>query len=264
MLRAYMFFDYFNKIKGSVIRMKKLTAISIIAVSFFWVSCVESYSPVEEVDSSPPEVMSTAPLNGDTDVATDSSVVINFTKELDTATVHSDSIATWCDGEIFEQEVKLSGDLKIVTLSSETVMNEGAECEVEIKRTVTDIFGLPLKTDGSNASYKFSFSVASAAPTVTATYPEEAQAVTTSEVEKVTVTFSEAMDADTITEKTILVSDCSGDVAYDSKTKTAKFTVTEGILPERSYKLIVTGEVADSNGITMGEDVIINFSTGEE
>lgn len=226
--------------------------------------CVESYSPVKEAESSPPEVMTTAPEQGATNVAVDSSVVITFTKALDGTTVHSDSVITWCDDEIFEQDVTISENMKTVTLSSENVLSEGAICEVEVMRTIKDLFGLPLKTDGSNASYKFSFSVTKGAPLIVSTFPEEAQNVKTSEVETVTVTFSEAMNADTVTEKTILVSDCSGDVTYDSETKTATYTVLEGIETMRSYKLIVTGEVADQNGIPMGEDVIINFSTGEE
>ena len=244
--------------------MKKLATISVMIVSFFWISCVESYSPVGDKDSSPPQILSTAPSHGDTDVEIDSSIIITFTKAVDTTTIHEDSIVTVCNDEIFEQELTLSEDMKYVTLSSETVMPEGALCKVEVKRTITDLFGLPLETDGSNASYKFSFSVVSTIPSVISTFPEEAQTVMPSEIEKITVTFSEDMDAATITEKTILVSDCIGDVTYDSETRTATFTVNEGIDSLRSYKLIITGEVADLDGVAMGEDVIINFSTGEE
>jgi len=239
-------------------------ACFLILIFLLGSGCVESYSPVNDPESSPPEVMTTVPENGATSVATDSSVVITFTKALDSATVNTESITTWCDNEFFEQEVTLSEDMKTITLSSENIMSEEAHCEVEIKRAVKDLFGLPLKTDGSNASYKFSFTVIKEAPSVESTFPQEAQKVTPSEVEEITVTFSEAMDADTITEKTILVSDCSGDVTYDSETKTATYTVIEGIEASRSFKLIVTGEVADISGIPMGEDVIINFSTGEE
>jgi len=244
--------------------MKKLTTILLMFVSFIWVSCVESYSPINEKDSSPPQILSTVPADGDAEVEVDSSIIITFTKAVDTVTVHEDSIITACNDEIFEQKLTPSEDMTSVTLSAETAMPEGATCEVEVKRTITDLFGLPLETDGSNASYKFSFSVASTIPSVTSTFPDEAQTLSTSEVEAITVTFSEDMNPSSITEKNILVSDCSGDVTYDNETKTATFTVTEGIEPRKSYKLIITGEVADQNGITMGEDVIINFSTGEE
>lgn len=76
----------------------------------------------------------------------------------------------------------------------------------------------------------------------------------------VTVTFSEPMDAATITAQAFTVSGIQGTVVYDTASKTATFT-HQGLQPNTQYTVTIKGSMADLSGNAIGVDHSFNFTT---
>ena len=108
--------------------------------------------------------------------------------------------------------------------------------------------------------------VPAAAPTVTETSPTDT-AIAVPINSKVTATFSEAMDTTTIdtTSFTLAVTGGAtqtGDVSYDSVSKTASFTPTTQFTGGVEYTATLTSNVTSSAGIALAADYDWTFTGG--
>jgi len=244
--------------------MKIIKLIGGLTILFGLIGCVEPYSPVGKENELPPEIVETIPADGADDVSAQTTVSINFSKPLMGDSVHTSSVIL-LESEIkLNYEVNLSEDGKSVEIIPEDQLNEGAEYSVEIYRIITDEAGLPLKTDGTDSPYRFSFSVKTVAPVIVKTVPEAGEEVIASELEKITVEFSKKMDVSTINESTVLLTDVDCEVSYDEETMTVILTPNIKLTHSTSYNIIITDAVKDIAGTSIGSDVIINFTTAEE
>ena len=245
--------------------MKKLTLNLSVFICFLLAGCVDPYLPVEKGDTDPPEIVETTPENGEVGVSKEGKVTVKFSKGVSPLTVHEESIILTTEGnKMVECEIELSDDWTEVELTPLNELTEGKVYSVKIARTITDINGLPLKTDGTDSPYRFSFSVETVFPVVAETYPEEGAVVSPSDLEAVTVRFSKPMDVLTIDESTVYLADVWGNVTYDKETYTASFIPDAPLSYGTNYKLIVTGKAKDSAGLNIQEDFIVNFMTSED
>jgi hypothetical protein len=73
-------------------------------------------------------------------------------------------------------------------------------------------------------------------------------------------TFSEAMDASTITSDTFKVNGVTGNVTYSGTT--AQFTPASNLTPSTTYTATITKDVKDSAGNAMANDYTWSFTTG--
>lgn len=244
--------------------MKKIFKVFIpFFICFTLFSCAEPYSPVKDIDSTPPEVSGTSPADQESDVPADISVEIKFSKTVLSSTVHSSSIKMTCDNAVVPAEVTVLEDGITAQMVPLSELIEGKEYTVEIERSITDTNGLPLKTDGTDSPYVFSFTVVSTIPSITGTNPADSEVVSAETLEKITVTFSEDMDPATINESTFFVEDVFGTVEYDAGTKTASLSPDTKLMSSTSYTLILTNGIKDLAGISI-QNTSVNFSTAEE
>lgn len=241
-----------------------LRVFLLVFLHFIFTGCAEPYSPVKDVDSTPPEVSETSPADNESSVPADSTVVIRFSKPVSNPTVHSSSIKMIFGNLEIPGELILSENATSVEFIPEIPLNEGGIYTVEVERTITDLNGLPLKTDGTDSPYRFSFTILSTVPSVIASSPADSETVVASTLENITVTFSEDMDPATINNSTFFIEDTYGDVEYDTETKTASFIPDEKLMHSTSYQLILTNGITDLAGIPLENGMIINFITAEE
>jgi alpha-tubulin suppressor-like RCC1 family protein len=95
-------------------------------------------------------------------------------------------------------------------------------------------------------------------PTVVSTSPEK-DATSISITAPITVTFSQAMDASTITAATFTVSNASGEVTYSDKTAT--FTPSSALNYANTYTATITTGAKDENGTALTEAYSWSFTT---
>jgi len=118
------------------------------------------------------------------------------------------------------------------------------------------LFGCGKQTGpGANAS----------APSVSSVYPV-AGATAVSRNTYLTATFSQSMDASSITTSTFKLSSSSGfvtgTISYDASSKTATFTPSAVLGVNTAYSATVYTGVKNSSGIGMNADYVWNFTTG--
>ena len=106
----------------------------------------------------------------------------------------------------------------------------------------------------------------SAAPTVTVTSPADT-ATGVALNNKVTATFSEAMDATTIDTVSFTVtgageSALTGTVSLDAATNTASFTPGSNITASKLYTATLTTSVTNSSGTALADDYVWSFTSG--
>jgi hypothetical protein len=244
--------------------MKIIKLIGGLTILFALTGCVEPYSPVGKGNELPPEIVETTPVDGTDDVSAETTVSIKFSKSLMDTSVHTSSIIMLENEISLNYAVNLSEDGKSVEIIPESELNEGSLYSVEVYRIITDEAGLPLKTDGTDSPYRFSFSIKTVAPVIVKTVPEAGEEAKASELEEITVEFSKKMDASTINESTVLLTDVDCEVSYDEETMTAVLTPGIKLTHSTSYNIIITDAVKDIAGTSIGADTIINFTTAEE
>ena len=105
-----------------------------------------------------------------------------------------------------------------------------------------------------------SFTVDTAAPSVTSTSPE-ADATGVAVSTAVSVTFSEAMKASTITTGSFTLDGVSGSVSYDSGTYTATFTPSANLAESTTYTATLSTAITDAAGNPLASAYPWSFTT---
>ncbi|HEU5097755.1 MAG TPA: Ig-like domain-containing protein, partial [Roseiflexaceae bacterium] len=136
-----------------------------------------------------PTVTSTTPANGATDLAANTTVVVNFSESVNATT---SSFTLTCGGPALSYSLSAS-PASSFTLTPAAILPAGASCDVTVvAANITDADGID-PPDQMAANYSFSFST-DAAPTVISTSPiDGATGVATNAT--ITVNFSESVNA---------------------------------------------------------------------
>ena len=204
----------------------------------------------------PISVTSTNPVNGATGVAVDTAITATFSGEMDASTI---TTSTFLVNDGFGN---IAGT---VTYAGTTAtFTPAADLDYDIEYTVTittgaqDLLGNSLQED-----YIWSFATPdSIAPDIIATDPSDgATDVVLNTL--ITATFSEPMDAATITTSTFLVNDGSGNIAgtVSYAGTTATFTPAANLQQTNAYTVTITTGVTDLSGNALLADYIWSFTT---
>ncbi|MDO8679579.1 MAG: Ig-like domain-containing protein, partial [Acidobacteriota bacterium] len=178
-------------------------------------------------DDTPPTVTATVPANGATGVAPTSTVNITFSEAMDATTISATNITVrlTSSGTAVTGTVAYNTTTRVATFTPASPLAQSTGYSVTVSTGVKDAAGNALA-----APFQFAFSTGdTTAPTVTATVPAEG-AAGVAPAATVNITFSEAMDATTVSATNITVRVTSsgtavtGTVAYNTTTRVATFT----------------------------------------
>src|SRR3990167_8618830 len=211
-------------------------------------------------DVTPPEVSATSPAGNETGVAINSAINATFSEVMD-ANMITTATFTLRDGtNAVAGTVNYTGTTATFTPSSTLLYD--TLYTATITTGVKDSAG-----NGMTADYTWSFTTGAAPdvtpPAVSATSPagnETGVAINSA----INATFSEVMDANTITTATFTLSDganaVTGTVNYTGTTAT--FTPSSTLLYDTLYTATITTGVKDSAGNAMAANYIWSFTTG--
>ena len=214
-------------------------------------------------DTTPPTVISTSPANGATDVAINSAITATFSERMDASTITTDTFTVSVGGSVVSGTVSYNTGQKKATFTPSSNLSNSTAYTAMITTGVKDEAGNAMASD-----YHWSFTTASAPdttpPTVSSTSPiNGATGVAVSTI--ITATFSEEMDASTITTDTFTVGssggNVSGTVSYNSGLKTATFTPSGNLSDSTAYSAMITTGAKDVAGNAMASDYTWSFTT---
>jgi alpha-tubulin suppressor-like RCC1 family protein len=226
------------------------TAGNYMASNYLW-----SFTTGVAPDTTPPTVSSTNPADSATGVAINTAITATFSENMDVSTI---TTATFTVSGV-AGAVAYNGTTATFTPSGNLAYS--TTYTATITTGVRDAAGNPM---ASNYSWSFTTGPApdTTPPTVIDVDPSNGAANVTINA-NATVTFSEAMDAASITTATFILSDgispVLGTVTYN--TTTATFTPLSSLAFNTTYTALVTTGVKDAAGNPMASNYSWSFRT---
>ncbi|NKE71293.1 Ig-like domain-containing protein [Candidatus Manganitrophus noduliformans] len=215
----------------------------------------------EVLDRKPPTVTAVSPSNGEANIALNRTVSATFNKAINPATLNETTfrLSNGATGQVtYDSTTNTatfipSGNLLQVTTYSATLTTG-----------VRDLSGNNLAAD-----FVWVFTTGSildtTPPNVVATSPADGVS-DVSIASTVTATFSEDMDASTISGSTFILrrpdeTTVNGSVTYDSTTRTARFTPQESLSNSTTYMPILMTGIKDTSGNALAAEFTWSFNT---
>jgi hypothetical protein len=204
----------------------------------------------------PPTVTATNPVNGATGVAVDTTITATFSEDMDASTITTSTFVVNDGSGNIAGTVTYGGTTATFTPTINLDYDTGYS--VTITNGAQDLLGNSLQTD-----YIWSFATPDLVPpVVNATNPANG-ATDVALNSSITATFSEPMDASTITTSTFVVNDGSGNIAgtVTYAGTTATFTPPSSLDFDTTYTGTITTGVEDLTGNQLQAGYLWSFTT---
>jgi len=239
---------------GTITAGVKDLAGNSLATSYIW-----SFKTAAVIDVTAPVVSSVLPANAATAASTTTKASVTFSEAMNAATINSSSFTLKQGSAAIAGTVAYSGLSASFTPSAS--LTAGTVYTATITTTATDAAGNALASN-----YTWSFTTAAVAdvtpPTVLSSVPVSG-AISVSASSKVTSTFSETMDATTLTNSTFTLkqgtTSIAGTVSYTGTTATFSPSVT--LTGNTAYTATVTTGVKDLSGNALAANYSWSFTT---
>jgi hypothetical protein len=207
-----------------------------------------------------PTVSSTNPVNAATGVPFNQKIATTFSEVMDASTITTATITLMQGTTPISGFVSYSGTTATFTPASNLASNTAYS--VTITTGAKDLAGNALANN-----FVWGFTTGASAvitlPTVSSTSPINA-ALGVPFNQKIVATFSEAMDASTITNSTFTLmqgnTSVSGFVSYSGTTAT--FAPASSLLPNSAYTATITTGSKDLSGNALANNYVWSFTTG--
>ena len=221
--------------------------------SNYWVDVV--FTPtVAPVDTTPPTVVAIAPASGATEVARASAVTANFSEPMDSATINTSSFELRdAANSLVAATVGYNTSTQTATLTPNAILGASTTYTATVKGGATDPRAKDLGGNALAANRVWSFTTVAiadtTAPTVTGISPASgATGVATNAA--AAATFSEALDATTVSSSTLEIRDAANalvpsTVSYNATTFVATLTPNTALVAAATYTVTVKGGATD-------------------
>jgi hypothetical protein len=212
-------------------------------------------------DTTRPTVTSVSPLSGATGVSLGTQVTANFSEAMSASTITSSTFELRNSGGVVAGTVSYDSATMKATLTPSSALVNSTTYTATVTTGVKDVAG-----NAMVANYTWSFTTVAdtTRPTVTSVSPLSG-ATGVSLATQVTATFSEAMNASTITSSTFELRNSGSLVAatvtYDSSTRQATLTPSVPLGYLTTYTATVTTGVKDVAGNAMASNYTWSFTT---
>ena len=245
----------------------KDTAGTALAADYVWSFTTATPPPP------PPTVTFTSPASGATGVGTAASVTATFSQAMDATTISTSTFLLRDPAStLVTATVTYSAASLTATLTPAAPLAAGTTYTATVRGGATDPRVKDTAGTALAADYVWSFTTATLPPppTVTSTSPASgATGVGTGT--NVTATFSQAMDATTVSTSTFLLRDpastlVTATVTYNAASRTATLTPTAPLAAGTTYTATVRGgatdpRVKDTAGTALAADYVWSFTT---
>ena len=245
--------NIFTPLRRSYSGLLSMSFILILLTPFFLQCDKDDYAG--EVEGICPEVITTDPVNGASNVLTNKVITATFNETMEPSTINESTFFVKNGADIVSGQVTYSGTTATFTPAS--LLDANTVYTATVTRGAMDPMGNYMRNDTT-----WSFNTGTA-PSVILTDPVEG-ASNVSLNKAVTADFSTPMNAATVNATSFLLrqgtTDVAGTVTYLGVKAT--FTPTLSLLPNEVYTATITNSVEDVAGNAMINDTTWSFATG--
>lgn len=222
-------------------------------------------STVTTVDITPPHVVSTIPVNGATGVSRAGTSTVLFSEQMDPTTITTSTfnIRITSSGQILPGTVTYNAATRVAEFIPTSALPNATQLTVTVTTGVKDLAG-----NAMTAPFTASWTTRDEeGPTVVSSVPAQG-ATGVLPTATISVTFSENVDATTITAANIFLrltsggANVPGTLSFNAGTRTATFTPSSPLTQGAAYSLTVNG-VKDVLGNAMPAQFVLNFTVGD-
>ena len=226
-------------------------------------SAVTAASTVTTLDITPPTVASHQPPTGFQGVSPSATATVVFSEPMDPATINTTTfnLKVTSTGALIPGAVTFTAATRTAEFKPTNPMPNPADITATVTTGAKDLAG-----NGLAAAFAWGFTTRDdTPPTVLSTTPVNGATAPPSVI--FLVSFSEAMDASTITAANITLKVTSsgaavaGNVNYNTTTHNASFTPNQTLVQNTGYTLTISGAVKDAAGNQMGTAVTVAITT---
>jgi O-glycosyl hydrolase len=214
-----------------------------------------------------PTVTAVTPSGGATNVSVTAPVITaTFSQAMNAATITSSTFTLTGPGNTaVAGTVAYTATGSIATFTPSANLAYGTQYTATITTGVTSASGVALAT---STSWSFTTAAAPVPPTVTAVTPANAATNVPVAAPVITATFSEAMNASTITAATFTLTpqggaSVAGTVSYTAAGSVATFTPSANLATNTLYTAAITTGVTNSSGIALAANYSWTFTTAQ-
>jgi uncharacterized protein DUF4082/Big-like domain-containing protein len=204
-------------------------------------------------------------------VATNVKPTVTFSEAMTASTINSTTITLMDGSTTVAASVAYNAANNTATLTPSSALSNSKTYNLVVKGGASGVKDVAGNALAANVTVSFTTAAPAAdvtPPTVTALSPTNGATSIAISI-KPTVTFSEAMNASTITTSTVFLRDASGatvagTVAYNASTNTVTITPASSLSNSTNYTIVVKGGasgVQDAAGNALVADVTASFTT---
>jgi hypothetical protein len=222
-----------------------------------------SFTTMTEPDTVPPEIISVVPADGQTDLALDTEISIQFSEAVNVSTITLETLTVLNESGSTVGGTVTYDEANMTVIFTPDALNYGTVYNIVITTGVKDSAGNALQAD-----FEWSFATISepdtVPPEIISVVPADGQRDVALNTE-IIIVFSEPMNASTITPETVFVSDESGGrvdglLNYDEANMTVIFT-PDALNYGTTYNAVITADIKDLAGNPIQADFEWSFST---
>ncbi len=230
-----------------------------------------SFTSAAEGDTTPPTVTATTPSGGATNVAIAAAATVAFSEAMSSASITASTVLLQNASNVaVSATVTYNAATNTATITPTAALANSATYKIVVKSGasgVKDVAGNALTTDFS-ASFTTAAAADTTPPTVTAFSPT-AGSTNVAITGAATVTFSEALNAATVTSSTVFLRDASNTVVpatvtYNAAANSVTITPTAALANSTTYTIVVksgASGVKDVAGNALAVDATASFTT---
>jgi len=224
-----------------------------------------TFSTAAASDTTPPTVTSTAPPDAQTVVGVSTIITATFSEAMNASTIDGTTftLKTTSGGTPVTGTVTYNAGTFSATFTLTSPLANSTNYTATITTGVKDVSGNAL---AANKVWAFTTVPDNTPPIVSSTSPTDG-ATNVAIATVVTATFSEAMDATTISgttftlKTTVGATTVAGTVSYNAGTRTATFTPTSPLANNTNYTATITTGAKDAAGNAMAANKVWAFTT---
>jgi YVTN family beta-propeller protein len=255
---------------GSSGTVVKDAAGNPMAANFVW-----SFTTAAPPDTTPPTVTASTPANGATGVAANAVVTATFSEAMDASTIGGSAFELRnAASQLVVASVSYNATTRVATVAPTAALAPSSAYTATVRGGTTDPRVKDAAGNALAANVTWTFTTAAVAdttpPTVTATSPIGGATGVATGIAP-TVTFSEAMDASTVTSATVELRNAanalvSATVGYNATTRVATLSPGAALAAATTYTLTVRGgstdpRVKDVAGNALAANSTVSFTT---